>query len=156
MNEVNISFAHISKNEFTTRSNVDVKDDTSIEIPTSSSTSKVLAKDIVDISEEGKTQSRADKETEELNTKRLQNVPKESPSENVNQSDQRMERLEEMIAELQEKITKLQQKLQKTARNNDKESIEAAKIIQTELTLLTANLMGLINQKLEMIESQEN
>ncbi len=77
-------------------------------------------------------------------------------SEETKTADSEEDDLDKMIKKLQEKIAKLQSEIAQLASKSDDASIEKVKAMEQEMTVLYAQLIELLTQKLESEQQASN
>lgn len=97
----------------------------------------------VTLSEEGKDKSKQAETKDHF--KSLREKDPNAPVEEESNGDE----LDEKIKELKDKIATLQQELAKAQNGDTEENENRVKQIESELSILQAQLMSLLNQKLE-------
>jgi hypothetical protein len=102
----------------------------------------------VEISDEAKQ-----KELQESNQQALGKLMAKEDIEGADGSDDKPT-LDEMIAELQEEIAQLSQEMAQLRVKGDEKSIVDAKSLEIQIASLTAQLMDLLTQKVELDKSQ--
>ncbi|WP_085299631.1 hypothetical protein [Cognaticolwellia mytili] len=102
-----------------------------------------LAEDKVTISSEGHEKNANDK-----NQAAFRKMMGHEEVENTKKSDGKAD-IDEKIAELKEKIDKLMEELSQLRGNSDEESEQKIKVLEMELASLNAQMLQLVEQKLE-------
>ena len=109
---------------------------------TPSTSDQVLSNDKVELSEEGKSKSMDEKNQAALR--------KMMGKGDVDESEESVkDPLDDKIAELKQKIADLTRELAEIRNRNDEDSMEKAKALETEINVLTAQLIELLNKKKE-------
>ncbi len=117
------------------------------EVSAAASQNDSLQNDQVEISKQAK-----EKNMQEQNQQALRKIAGNGETEKTEKSE--TEQLDQMIAALQEKIAELIQELSSLRSKDDQQSVQKSKSIEIELASLNAQLMELLQQKLDAAQQQ--
>ncbi len=121
----------------------------SAQTPAAGEKTAALQNDQVEISKEAQQKSMQDK-----NQQALRKIAAKGQTEKTEKSA--TEQLDQMIAALQEKIAELIQELSNLRAKDDQQSVQKSKSLQVELASLNAQLMELLQQKLDASQQASN